>query len=142
MDSSSSALGIRVAASTADVARLVGGDPIRLGLPKNRLPLYAAQAHARQHPVHQTNSAVFKTLLRRAGASARLSLRESAARVTSSLITQVSGSLAPNRAFRDWGKIFDVDNTLATAMIDRLMHHGEAVVIQGDSYRLKDRPPE
>lgn len=55
-----------------------------------------------------------------------------------------SGSIVitTNRAFRDWGKIFDVDNTLATAMIDRLMHHGEAVVIQGDSYRLKDRPPE
>lgn len=50
--------------------------------------------------------------------------------------------ITTNRAFRDWGKIFDVDNTLATAMIDRLMHHGEAVVIHGGSYRLKDRPPE
>jgi DNA replication protein DnaC len=55
-----------------------------------------------------------------------------------------SGSLVitTNRAFRDWGKTFDVDNTLATAMIDRLMHHGEAIVIQGDSYRTKDQPPE
>lgn len=37
-----------------------------------------------------------------------------------------SGSivLTTNRAFTDWGKIFDVDNTLATAMIDRWMHHG------------------
>ncbi|HDL85798.1 MAG TPA: AAA family ATPase [Candidatus Acetothermia bacterium] len=52
-----------------------------------------------------------------------------------------SGSivLTTNRAFRDWGKIFDVDNTLATAMIDRLMHHGEAFVIHGDSYRMKDK---
>lgn len=51
-----------------------------------------------------------------------------------------SGSIVitTNRPFRDWGKIFDVDNTLATAMIDRLMHHGEAIVIQGDSYRTKD----
>jgi DNA replication protein DnaC len=51
-----------------------------------------------------------------------------------------SGSIVitTNRPFRDWGKIFDVDNTLATAMIDRLMHHGEALVIQGDSYRTKD----
>ena len=40
-----------------------------------------------------------------------------------------------NRKFRDWGKTFDVDNTLATAMIDRLMHHGEAILIEGDSYR-------
>mgnify|MGYP002066161768 FL=1 len=43
-----------------------------------------------------------------------------------------------NRKFRDWGKTFDVDNTLATAMIDRLMHHGEAIVIEGDSYRTGD----
>jgi DNA replication protein DnaC len=48
--------------------------------------------------------------------------------------------ISTNRAFRDWGAIFDVDNTLATAMIDRLMHHGEAIVIQGDSYRTKDNP--
>jgi hypothetical protein len=27
-----------------------------------------------------------------------------------------------------------VDNTLATALIDRLMHHGKALVIKGDSY--------
>ena len=55
-----------------------------------------------------------------------------------------SGSivLTTNRAFRDWGKIFDVDNTLATAMIDRLMHHGEALVIRGDSYRMKDKDDE
>jgi len=52
-----------------------------------------------------------------------------------------SGSivLTTNRPFADWGKIFDVDNTLATAMIDRLMHHGEAYVIRGDSYRMKDK---
>jgi DNA replication protein DnaC len=43
-----------------------------------------------------------------------------------------------NRTFRDWGKIFDVDNTLATAMIDRLMHHGEAITIEGKSYRTND----
>jgi DNA replication protein DnaC len=48
--------------------------------------------------------------------------------------------ITTNRAFRDWGATFDVDNTLATAMIDRLMHHGEAIVIQGDSYRTKDNP--
>ena len=55
-----------------------------------------------------------------------------------------SGSIVitTNRAFRDWGKTFDVDNTLATAMIDRLMHHGEAIVIRGDSYRMKDKPTE
>jgi DNA replication protein DnaC len=53
-----------------------------------------------------------------------------------------SGSivLTTNRTFREWGTLFDVDNTLATALIDRLMHHGEALVIKGDSYRMKDKP--
>ena len=52
-----------------------------------------------------------------------------------------SGSivLTTNRAFREWGTLFDVDNTLATALIDRLMHHGEALLIKGDSYRMKDK---
>jgi DNA replication protein DnaC len=50
--------------------------------------------------------------------------------------------LTTNRAFREWGTLFDVDNTLATALIDRLMHHGEALVIKGDSYRMKDKPSE
>ena len=43
--------------------------------------------------------------------------------------------ITTNRIFREWGKIFDVDNTLATAIIDRLMHHGEAILIEGRSYR-------
>ncbi len=47
--------------------------------------------------------------------------------------------LSTNRPFREWGAILDVDNTLATALIDRLMHHGEALVIQRDSYRMRDK---
>jgi DNA replication protein DnaC len=47
--------------------------------------------------------------------------------------------LSTNRPFREWGALFDVDNTLATALIDRLMHHGEALLIQGPSYRMKDK---
>jgi len=52
-----------------------------------------------------------------------------------------SGSivLTTNRPFREWGALFDVDNTLATALIERLMHHGEAIVIQGDSYRMRGK---
>jgi DNA replication protein DnaC len=50
--------------------------------------------------------------------------------------------ITTNRPFREWGKILDVDNTLATALIDRLMHHGEGIVIEGDSYRMKDKGPE
>jgi hypothetical protein len=52
--------------------------------------------------------------------------------------------ITTNRPFKDWGAIFDVDATLATALIDRLMHHGEVYVIRGGSYRMKgkDTPPE
>jgi len=50
--------------------------------------------------------------------------------------------ITTNRIFREWGKIFDVDNILATAIIDRLMHHGEALVIQGESYRTRDKDDE
>ena len=50
--------------------------------------------------------------------------------------------ITTNRPFREWGKLFDVDNTLATALIDRLMHHGEGIVIQGDSFRMRDKDPD
>ena len=49
--------------------------------------------------------------------------------------------LTTNRTFKEWGTLFDEDNTLATALIDRLMHHGEAIVIQGDSFRMRDKDP-
>ena len=50
--------------------------------------------------------------------------------------------LTTNRTFKEWGTLFDEDNTLATALIDRLMHHGEAIVIQGDSFRMRDKDPD
>ncbi len=48
--------------------------------------------------------------------------------------------ITTNRIFREWGKIFDVDNTLATAIIDRLMHHGQALMVDGESYRIVTQP--
>jgi DNA replication protein DnaC len=50
--------------------------------------------------------------------------------------------ITTNRIFRDWGKIFDVDNTLATAIIDRLMHHGQALVLDGESFRTNGQDKE
>ena len=50
--------------------------------------------------------------------------------------------ITTNQPFREWHKLFDVDNTLAMALIDRLMHHAEGIVIQGDSYRMKDKQPD
>ena len=43
-----------------------------------------------------------------------------------------------NRPFKDWGKIFH-DNTVASAIVDRLAHHSELIKIEGGSYRVKDR---
>lgn len=50
------------------------------------------------------------------------------------------GSLivSTNRPFKDWGKIFH-DNTVASAIVDRLAHHSELIKIEGGSYRVKDR---
>ena len=45
--------------------------------------------------------------------------------------------ITTNRAFRDWGNILNENNTLASATIDRLVHHGSLVQIKGDSYRVK-----
>jgi len=46
--------------------------------------------------------------------------------------------LTCNRAFKEWGEIFH-DNVIASAVIDRLIHHSTVVQINGESYRVKDR---
>jgi DNA replication protein DnaC len=43
-----------------------------------------------------------------------------------------------NKPFSAWGEIFG-DDTVATAMVDRLVHHAEILALKGESYRLKDR---
>lgn len=45
--------------------------------------------------------------------------------------------LTSNRAINDWGVIFG-DPTVATAILDRLLHHCTPVTIMGDSYRLRE----
>jgi DNA replication protein DnaC len=42
-----------------------------------------------------------------------------------------------NRAFKDWPKIFNNDSTLTAALLDRLLHHADTVVIAGKSYRMQ-----
>ncbi|KIH96909.1 transposase [Streptomonospora alba] len=43
-----------------------------------------------------------------------------------------------NKPFGRWGEVFG-DDTVAAAMIDRLVHHAEVLGLKGDFYRLKDR---
>ncbi len=47
--------------------------------------------------------------------------------------------LTTNRAFKDWPEIFNNDATLTSAVLDRLLHHAETVLIDGKSYRMKDQ---
>lgn len=46
--------------------------------------------------------------------------------------------ITTNRAFKNWPEIFNNDATLTSALLDRLLHHAETVVIEGKSYRMKD----
>jgi len=46
--------------------------------------------------------------------------------------------LTSNKSFGDWGSTFG-DPILATAVLDRLLHHATVINIRGDSYRLKER---
>ncbi|WFE23299.1 IS21-like element helper ATPase IstB [Solwaraspora sp. WMMD937] len=46
--------------------------------------------------------------------------------------------LTSNKSFGEWGQVFG-DEVLATAILDRLLHHCDVVPINGPSYRLKNR---
>ena len=68
-------------------------------------------------------------------------------RVGAELLFQVLGKryeqaatvITTNRAYKDWAKTFANDATLTSAVLDRVMHHCETVVIKGPSYRMKGR---
>ena len=47
--------------------------------------------------------------------------------------------LTTNKAFKQWPAIFNGDSTITAAVLDRLLHHGHTVVLEGPSYRMKDR---
>src|SRR3954451_2774553 len=46
--------------------------------------------------------------------------------------------LTSNKSYGEWGSVFG-DPIIATAILDRLLHHSTTVNIRGESYRLKDR---
>jgi DNA replication protein DnaC len=46
--------------------------------------------------------------------------------------------LTSNRGFGQWGEIFG-DTIIATAILDRLLHHSTVINIKGESYRLKEK---
>jgi transposase len=46
--------------------------------------------------------------------------------------------LTSNRAVSEWGEVFG-DPVVATAILDRLLHHRHVITIRGESYRLKEK---
>ena len=47
--------------------------------------------------------------------------------------------ITSNRVYKKWPEIFNNDSTLTSALLDRLLHHAETVIIEGKSYRMKDQ---
>ena len=46
--------------------------------------------------------------------------------------------ISTNRAYKHWAQIFNNDSTLTSAILDRVLHHADTVVIEGKSFRMKD----
>jgi DNA replication protein DnaC len=58
--------------------------------------------------------------------------------IISARYEQGSIIITTNRVFKEWAQIFNNDSTLTSALLDRLLHHTEAVIIEGTSYRMKE----
>ena len=59
--------------------------------------------------------------------------------VISQRYEQGSIILTTNQPYKHWPKIFNNDSTLTSAVLDRLLHHAETVIVEGKSYRMKER---
>lgn len=46
--------------------------------------------------------------------------------------------ITTNRAYKHWSQIFNNDSTLTSAILDRVLHHADTVIIEGPSFRMKD----
>ena len=46
--------------------------------------------------------------------------------------------ITSNRSVGEWGSVFG-DPVVATAILDRLLHHSHVITIRGDSYRLREK---
>lgn len=59
-------------------------------------------------------------------------------RLLSRRYEKASMIITSNKSFVDWGEIFN-DQVLATAILDRLLHHSTVLNIKGESYRLREK---
>lgn len=51
----------------------------------------------------------------------------------------VATVVTSNKSFGQWGQVFANDPVLASAALDRLLHHSTVISIKGDSYRLREK---
>jgi DNA replication protein DnaC len=49
--------------------------------------------------------------------------------------------LTSNKSLTEWGAIVQ-DVSLAAALVDRILHHGQVYYLKGPSWRVKDRTPD
>lgn len=49
--------------------------------------------------------------------------------------------LTSNKSFSEWGEVLG-DNIIASAILDRLLHHSTVFNMKGDSYRLREKRKE
>jgi DNA replication protein DnaC len=45
--------------------------------------------------------------------------------------------ITTNRTYKYWSQIFNNDSTLTSAILDRVVHHADTVIIEGKSFRMK-----
>ena len=50
--------------------------------------------------------------------------------------------ITTNRVYKHWSHIFNNDSTLTSAILDRVLHHADTVIIEGKSFRMKDEIDE
>jgi DNA replication protein DnaC len=59
-------------------------------------------------------------------------------RVVSERYEKGSMVLTSNKTFSEWGEVMG-DPVMASAVLDRVLHHGTVIHIKGESYRLRER---
>lgn len=101
--------------------------------------LCAAQA---DHSIHKVMKLYTKPTLLIVDELGRLSIDQKQGEhifnVLDARYERSSTIITTNRAFRDWGKVFQ-DEVCAKGIIDRLIHHSDVIKIEGVSYRIKER---
>jgi DNA replication protein DnaC len=100
-----------------------------------------AKAHAEGH-LEERLAHYSKPMLLVVDELGYLPLEQNAAHLFFQLVSRryERGSLllTSNRSVGEWGEVFG-DPVVATAILDRLLHHSHVITIRGDSYRLKEK---